>query len=199
MISTLIRLARTGLIGAALATTMAATPGLAAQVGKPAPAFTVTTFDHQTLSLDDLRGKVIVLNYWATWCAPCRAEMAAFDSYLRSHHTDDLKVFAITVDSTATPYQLRALARALAFPLILRLEGWGYGQIGGAVPTSYVIDRAGVLRYARAGAFTEASFDALITPMLAEAPPAPTGAPSSRDLTPTALPPRAPDRSAPGD
>ena len=56
--------------------------------------------------------------------------------------------------------------------MIRRLRGKGYGAIGGAVPTSYVIDRAGVIRHAKAGAFTDASFDSLISPLLAEVAPA---------------------------
>jgi peroxiredoxin len=137
----------------------------------PAPDFTVTTFDHQKITLADLRGKVVVLNYWATWCAPCKRELLVMDHYVRTHPGSDLHIFAITTENDVPDDKLKPLAQVLSFPLILRLGGRGYGTIGEAVPTSYVIDRAGVIRHAEASAFDAASFDALITPLLAETAP----------------------------
>ncbi|MGR4864842.1 TlpA family protein disulfide reductase [Caulobacter sp. LARHSG274] len=149
-----------------------------AKIGQLAPDFQVTTFDKQRLGLAELRGQVIVLNYWATWCAPCRAELLVLDTYMRRHKSSDLKIFAVTTENSVPDSKLKPLAALLSFPLITRLKGSGYGEIGGAVPTSYVIDRSGVIRHAQAGAFTEASFDALISPLLAQAasdpPPATT-------------------------
>ncbi len=162
---------------AALVLCAAPSASLAARVGAPAPNFRVFTFDHQAYSLAQLRGQVIVLNFWAVWCAPCRAEMQVMDTYARQHPGQGLRIFAVTVDDTASDSQLRPLAKALAFPLATRISGWGYGEIDGAVPTSYVIDRAGILRHAEPGAFTDDSFDALITPLLAEPPPGEAPAP----------------------
>jgi peroxiredoxin len=150
------------------------------QVGDAAPDFAVTTFDLQTFKLAQLRGQVILLNYWATWCAPCRAEMLVMEAYMRTRRPKDLRIFAVATEDSVSPGKLRPLAKTLSFPLARRLRGKDYGTIGGAVPTSYVIDRAGVIRHAKAGAFTDASFDSLITPLLAEAPPAvpPASAPT---------------------
>jgi len=142
-----------------------------ARIGQPAPDFQVTTFDKQRLGLADLRGQVIVLNYWATWCAPCRAELLVMDTYMRRHKSSDLRIFAVTTENSVPDSKLKPLAALLSFPLITRLKGSGYGMIGGAVPTSYVIDRSGLIRHAEAGAFTEDSFDALISPLLAQAAP----------------------------
>ncbi len=160
--------------GITAAAWLIAGPCLAGQkIGQPASPFTVVTFDNQKISSEELRGKVMILNLWATWCGPCRNEMLVMDTYVRRHSGSDLKIFAITIDETATTAQLRPLAKALSFPLIRRLSGSGYGTIGGAVPTSYVIDRAGIVRLAQAGAFTAESIDQVITPLLAEPPPAP--------------------------
>ncbi len=97
-----------GLAAAALGQALPAYAG--AVVGKPAPKFKVTTFDHKTYSLADLKGNVILLNYWATWCGPCRVELPLIDSYLRGYRNkigrDDLKIFAVTVDDTVSNSQL---------------------------------------------------------------------------------------------
>jgi cytochrome c biogenesis protein CcmG/thiol:disulfide interchange protein DsbE len=166
-----------GGLGAMLAGYGSGAAAKSARIGQPAPDFQVTTFDKQHLGLADLHGQVIVLNYWATWCTPCRAEMLVMDAYVRRHRSSDLRIFAVTTESSVPDSKLKPLAAVLAFPLISRLRGSGYGMIGGAVPTSYVIDRSGVIRHAEAGAFTEASFDALITPLLAQ--PAPTPPPAA--------------------
>ena len=105
------------------------------------------------------------------------------DSYIREHPGSDLRVFAISTEDSVPDAQLVPLAKALAFPLVIRLHGWGYGVINNALPTSYVIDRSGILRHAEPGAFDAQSFDALITPLLAEPAPEPKIAP-----LPTAAP-----------
>ena len=143
------------------------TPG----VNTSATAFTITTFNREKVSLEDLKGKVVVLNYWATWCAPCRGEMLVMDNYMRAHPKTDLKIYAITVESSVPERYMRRLADALSFPLGTKLSGRGYGMIHGALPSSYVIGRDGVVRYASEGAFDKQSFEALLTPLLAEAAP----------------------------
>jgi cytochrome c biogenesis protein CcmG/thiol:disulfide interchange protein DsbE len=153
--------------------TAAAAPADNAGIGQPARAFTVTTFARQKVKLADLRGKVVVLNYWATWCGPCKHEMPMMDAVNRRFHEQGLEIFAVTTEDSVPPYQLQRVASLLSFPLATRLAGSGYGTIGGAVPTSYVIDRSGTLRYARAGAFTLDSFQSVILPLLRE--PAPAG------------------------
>ena len=144
------------------------------RVGKAAPPFTIVTFDHRTIKLADLAGKVVVLNFWATWCAPCRVELPMLNAYVMEHPSDDLKLFAVTTEDSVPDSRLRPLAKLLSFPLATRISGPGYGPIGGAVPSNFVIDREGVVRYADKGAFTQGSFAALVGPLLAPAPKAST-------------------------
>lgn len=157
-------------LAVALAIVSSATPAFAAKVGQPAPDFTLTTYEGQQVTLESLRGKVVVLNYWATWCAPCRLELPELDKYMRRHRTSPVAVYAVTIDNTVPYSRLKFLGDTLVFPLIQKVKGGSYGTIGGAVPTNYVIDKAGVVRYAKAGAFDARSLEAIVTPLLAETP-----------------------------
>ncbi|HEY3797143.1 MAG TPA: TlpA disulfide reductase family protein [Caulobacteraceae bacterium] len=95
----------------------------AAKVGKPAPGFTLSTFAHQKYSLAQLKGEVVVLNYWATWCTPCKAEMVVFENFYRTHPGTDLKLFAIATEDSLPNTMLTQLQAALSFPLVASL--WG--------------------------------------------------------------------------
>lgn len=162
------RLALLIVLCAASAATAADEPG----IGRAARPFTITTFDKRKVKLADLRGKVVVINYWATWCGPCKEEMPMMDAVHRRLHANGLEIYAIATEDSVPAFQLRRLASVLSFPLASKLSGSGYGTLGG-VPTSYVIDRAGNLRYAKSGAFTARSFQEVVLPLLRE--PAPAG------------------------
>lgn len=154
---------------------LAATAAHAGDVGKAAPDYALTTLDNQKITSDQLKGKVVVLNYWATWCTPCKAEMAVFENYLRTHPGSDLKIYAVMTESEAPFAKLKPLQQALSFQIAKRLSGRGYGVKAG-LPTSYVLDRAGVIRWADAGAFNDQSFAALIDPLVKQSGPTPAGA-----------------------
>jgi thiol-disulfide isomerase/thioredoxin len=156
------------LSGAAAATTPPAT------VGRSAPAATITTFDHQKIKLADLKGKVVVINFWATWCGPCKREMPMMSAFHHRYKDQGFEIFGVTTEDSVPPYMLKKLALVLSYPLALRVSGGAYPILNG-VPTSYVIDRSGVVRYAKANAFDEQDFDALILPLLLEPAPAPAG------------------------
>ena len=178
-------IARRRLIGGLMAGAMLAEAGAAnatPKVGKPAPKFIVTTFDRQKVSLTDLAGDVVILNYWATWCGPCRAELPLISGWVKAYQQktgrDDLKVFAITTEGSVPDTALKPLAKVLSFPLATRIDTWSYGPIDNAVPSNYIIDRSGVLRYARAAAFSAEALNELLPPLLTEGRPA-TPAPAT--------------------
>jgi cytochrome c biogenesis protein CcmG/thiol:disulfide interchange protein DsbE len=155
-----------------VALSMATVPGSAmaggkAKVGEPAPAFSLTTYDKTKIKLADLQGKVVVINWWATWCGPCKAEMPMMSAFHRRHKDEGFQIFGLTTEDSVPPYMLKKLSEVLSYPLVLRFSGNAY-PIMNAVPTSYVIDRKGIVRYAKAGAFNEQEFEQLILPLLHE-------------------------------
>jgi cytochrome c biogenesis protein CcmG/thiol:disulfide interchange protein DsbE len=158
----------------AVAFGLAVAPAVAKQpiVGQPAPPFEVTTLDGEKVTLADLRGQVVILNFWATWCVPCRTELPLLDGYYRLRENAGLRVVAVTTEDSAPLYALRPLAARLKMKLARRMRG-NYAPLGG-IPTNYVIDRAGILRYAKAAAFDVDSLNVLLVPLLKEpAPPTP--------------------------
>jgi hypothetical protein len=97
------------------------------------------------------------------------------DAYVRRHPGDDLKLFAVATEDSVPNAKLKPLAALLSFPLVKSISGGGYGDLGG-VPTNFVIDRGGIVRYAKAAAFSSQGFDLVVRPLLAAAPPGRTTA-----------------------
>jgi cytochrome c biogenesis protein CcmG/thiol:disulfide interchange protein DsbE len=138
------------------------------EVGKPAPDFQVTTADGQKLKLSDFKGQVLVLNFWATWCGPCKQELPLLEGYYRARQAAGLRILAVATEDSLTPYQLRPLAKILTIPMVKRFKGDDYGEIK-MLPTNFVVDRKGILRYAQAGGFTLDSMNEVLVPLLEEA------------------------------
>lgn len=101
----------------------------------------------QSFDLSKLRGKVVLVNYWATWCAPCRKEMPILDSFYRRYHAQGLEMIGISADRPQDFAKMRTMSGALAYPTstLDRISDNGFGQPEG-FPLTYVIDRDGVVR-----------------------------------------------------
>jgi cytochrome c biogenesis protein CcmG/thiol:disulfide interchange protein DsbE len=154
------------MIGAAFGPVMATEP----RVGQPAPDFQLTLVDGTHVRLSELRGQVVVLNFWATWCVPCRTELPMLDGYYRVAQRHGLKVFAATTEDSVPLSQLRRVFAVLAIGAVRNIRG-PYQPIRGAVPTNFVIDRAGRVRYAAAGAFDLDDLNRVLIPLLNEPAP----------------------------
>ena len=139
-----------------------------ARVGDGVDTLAVITLDRQRIDAEALRGQVVIVNFWAIWCGPCKQELPLLDRYYRRHAKDGLRVFAVSADDAVSIDRLRLLSRASALTLARRITGSGIETLGG-LPTNYVIDRAGIVRYAAAGALDDDTLDRVVTPLPAAA------------------------------
>jgi peroxiredoxin len=175
---------KSALTAALAAAALAGGARAAPKVGEPAPDFQVTTFGGRTVRLADLKGDVIILNFWATWCGPCKRELPLLETVFKAYNQYGFQVLAVATQDSVPETQLRPLAAHLTIPFVKRLKG-PYRQLD-AVPTNYVIDRSGKLVYARAAAFDLDDLNALLIPLLKEpipeapAPATPTPAAAGR-------------------
>jgi cytochrome c biogenesis protein CcmG, thiol:disulfide interchange protein DsbE len=165
-----------------IASSMAAAVALPARandlvINGPAPDFGARTFDGRDVSLADYRGEVLIINFWATWCAPCKKEMPLLDTYYRAADSRGygLKILAITTEDSLPLETLRPIAKQVSFDMARYFHG-PYRTLK-AVPTNYIIDRNGVLRYAKAAAFDLDSLNDVLVPLLQQPKPdtAPAG------------------------
>jgi peroxiredoxin len=160
------------------------------KVGQPAPDFTVTTFGGHTVKLADLKGDVIILNFWATWCAPCRKELPLLEAAFRAYNKYGFQVLAVATEDSVPESRLKPLAAKLTIPFVKHIKGPYYDL--GAVPTNYIIDRSGKLVYAEAAAFDPNSLTDIIVPLLKQPIPDDPSAPSAPAPAPPPAPAAAP-------
>lgn len=115
-------------------------------VGQKAPPITLTTLDGKTFDTALLKGKVIIVTFWATWCEPCREELPLLSKYASEHASQDLIVLGFSLDSAKQIDQVRSVANQLSFPVGLLGDPHvpGYGRIW-RLPVSFTIDREGML------------------------------------------------------
>lgn len=144
------------------------------EVGQPAPALVVRRLDERSFDLAALRGHVVLVNVWATWCGPCRAEMPALNAFYARHHAAGLELLGLSIDDRRDLGEVRKVMQRFAYPAALAAGATrnGFGDPF-AVPITYVIDRAGVLR-ARLlprgnGGLSEQELEQAVSPLLAAA------------------------------
>ena len=111
-----------------------------------------------------------MVNFWATWCVPCRVELPLLDAYYRKISKHGARVFAVTTEGSVPIYKMKALFAALAITPVKGIRG--IDRSVPAVPTNYIIDRAGIVRYAKAGAMDLDDLNRELIPLLREPAPA---------------------------
>ncbi|GLQ92780.1 peroxiredoxin family protein [Dyella acidisoli] len=140
-------------------------------VGQPAPAITLTTLDGKHIALSDLRGKVVIVTFWATWCGPCREELPLLSRYASEHAKDGLVVLGFSLDEPDSLDQVHKVASTLSFPVGLLGDPHvaGYGRIW-HLPVSFTIDRDGKLVdngwKDKQPVWTQERLDRIVTPLL---------------------------------
>lgn len=137
------------------------TPAPAAVVGAPAPDFTLKSLSGETLQLSSLRGEVVLLNFWATWCAPCEAEMPTLEDRYKTFLGSGFHVLGVNADDEKTATIETFLERVpVSFPILLDpgLTVSDLYRVRG-LPMTFLIDREGVVRAVQAGYLSDGQLD----------------------------------------
>jgi cytochrome c biogenesis protein CcmG, thiol:disulfide interchange protein DsbE len=149
----------------------ASTP-VCASIGQAAPALGVQELSGQDFDLARLRGKVVVVNFWATWCPPCRREMPALNAFYHKYHSDGVDMIGLSVDRPRDRPDVIKVMKSLRYPAAMLDDASanGFGEPS-ELPATYVIDTHGVVRVELTPdekTVTEQSLAAVVLPLLRE-------------------------------
>ncbi len=136
----------------------------------PAPDFAIKDLQGKALSLADYKGKVLVLNFWATWCGPCRAEIPDFIEAYKENKARGLEILGISVDRMTADRLLTFVDKAgINYPIALadRKIQEDY-EPGDYIPATIVVDGKGVIRYRYVGQLEKAALVKLFNELIAE-------------------------------
>ncbi len=145
-------------------------PAIGLAVGNRAPAFTITTLDDEVVSLADLRGSIALLNFWGTWCGPCRREMPEFEKAYDHWRDRGIEILAIAYNDTEAAMAAFREEFELSFALALDESGEINDAYGIQTrPSSYLLDGDGVILARHFGLMTESQLSDLLREAFAEA------------------------------
>jgi cytochrome c biogenesis protein CcmG, thiol:disulfide interchange protein DsbE len=146
----------------------------ATEVGQPAPALTAKELGGGTFDLAALHGKVVIVNFWATWCAPCRQEMPALNAFYQQHHGQGLEMIGISADLPRNRSDVVKVMKEFSYPAAMLgdadVNGFGRPE---SIPVTYVIAADGVVRAKFSPdetGVTEQQLDKTVLPLLSHEP-----------------------------
>ncbi|MBA7628305.1 Thiol-disulfide oxidoreductase ResA [subsurface metagenome] len=144
--------------------TQGCTPAIDTNVGELAPAFTLTDLRGKQVSLNDFQGKTVILNFWATWCPPCRAEMPEIEALYQEYK--DRGVVIIGVDIQETEQEVRQFVQENGYSWTFLLDTSGrvaanYKIV--ALPTTFFLDTEGLIQTVYIGSMTKREMETKLT------------------------------------
>ena len=140
------------LISLVILTAVMSTATWAAGDGGPAPDFTLTTQDGQTVSLSDLRGQVVMINFWATWCGPCRKEMPLLDAIYQRYNRLGFTLLGVNVEEDPSGADEYLAETPVSFPILYdRSNSVSKLYDVNAMPSTVIVDREGNVRFLHKG------------------------------------------------
>jgi len=161
-------------IGMALGPALGALPSPGADARTPnasrtAPDFSRVSLDHREIRLSAYRGKIVLLDFWATWCEPCIAEAPRFAQWQRKYGPRGLQIVGVSMDDDEAPVRAAYRKYGLNYPVVMGDEKLGelYGGVLG-LPMTFLIDATGRIRFEHDGA---ADLDVIEREMRAMLPP----------------------------
>jgi len=145
-------------------------PADVSEENRPAPPWAVTLPDGRTLTSDDLKGKVVLVNFWATWCPYCRKEKPVIDAFWQDYRSKGFEVISISIDDS--PEKIAAWMQDkdyafMAAPTNASVAA-AFGNVA-SVPTSFIVDSDGHIRHRIAGQVHYPRLEKLVTPLLSGA------------------------------
>lgn len=138
--------------------------------GKPAPAFTLTTLEGKKVSLADYKGRPVLVNFWATWCGPCKVEMPWFEEFRKQYAAQGFEILGLTDDADAGKETIAKVAgkAGVSYPILLtdgKVQNL-YGPLE-VLPMSFYVDRNGVIVEQTAGLGSKNQIEANIRKVIA--------------------------------
>lgn len=138
-------------------------------VNYPAPELTLNDLNGNLVSLADHQGSIVLVNNWATWCPPCKAEMPTLQSYYTKHVENGFVLLAIEAGDPLPEVKEFVESYQLTFPILLDANNLALRAFrNDSLPSSYVIDRVGVVRLAWTGPISLEMLEKYVTPLLEE-------------------------------
>ncbi len=135
--------------------------------GQPAPDFELMTLDGKTAVLEDYAGDVILINFWATWCPPCKAEMPAINAFYEANQEKGLTVLGINAQEDRGTVSKFIATSGFTFPILLDSAGNVARQFQvNSYPTTIIVDRTGTIQTIHNGLITAEQLETLVTPHL---------------------------------
>jgi cytochrome c biogenesis protein CcmG, thiol:disulfide interchange protein DsbE len=146
-------------------------------LGQPAPALVIEELNGNTFDLAAQRGKVAIVNFWATWCPPCRKEMPALDAFYRHYHDRGLEMIGLSADRPHDRSEVKTVMQSFSYPAAMLddAKSDGFGDPS-QLPVTYVVDPNGVIRATFTpdeNPLTEHGLAAAVLPLLPTRTPAP--------------------------
>ena len=138
-------------------------------VNYSAPELALQNVNGKNEALADFRGQVVLLNNWATWCPPCKAEMPSLQKYYEAHKSAGFTLVAVNAGDPKAPVDEFVKNYGLTFHVWLDPDGAALTAFkNGSLPNSYVIDRQGTVRYAWTGEISLDMLEKFVTPVIEE-------------------------------
>ena len=137
-------------------------------VGRPAPGFALTLFDGRTVQLEDFRGKVVFVNFWASWCPPCRVEAPMLEAMWRQLQEPDVLFLGVNTQDEEPGARAFIQEFGITFPngrdpngrIAIEYGVWG-------LPEAFIVDPVGRIAYKHTGPLTQTVIDQQIRPLVA--------------------------------